>query len=580
MKTRYLFRSALLAGLAIISVSSCNVDPEFYSQVVPDNYYQSQNAVWQRFARPFTHWRWYAAHNENLWRLQELGTDEFCIPTRGSDWFNGGVYQKFHHHEYTEDMTCIQEGWRLSQMGVALSWDALEDLQQVDFKRLGFAEGTQQSMLSQLQTLVAWFYLKGLDLFGGMPLYTTTQSEVKARSTDEQTFHFIDSLLTASLPNLPVKKTLGEQETGSIHAATAAAIKAELYFNAMPYIRKDMYKECAQICQDIIDGKYGTYALDPDWTNIFGFNNETSPEIIWSVPSENAKLETDGMQFVNMVPYNYRNYLGGLEDAGSNNADGLLPGLDPTGKRYPYKLGGAYQKFNDKDVRKQNYVYLGGGKYKGMFIVGKLVNPLNPDWKCLGSREYKGEVINEVDQVASFTRVKNDRYRKEDGSYLYNSVADLPSTIATAEENSGIRVTKVSPRPTEEDVKLMYNPDVPVIRLAEIYYMLAECKMRLGDKAGAAELINKVRKRYFTDGVDPDPVTAANLDKYRMLDEWQVEFLSEGRRRTDLVRWDAYVNEDWWDHKATHNENLNRFPIYYSILNSNHLLEQNPGYGR
>lgn len=243
-------------------------------------------------------------------------------------------------------------------------------------------------------------------------------------------------------------------------------------------------------------------------------------------------------------------------------------------------MGGAYQKFNDKDVRKQNYVYLGGGKYKGMFIVGKLVNPLNPDWKCLGSREYKGEVINEVDQVAYFTRVKNDRYRKEDGSYLYNSVADLPSTIATAEENSGIRVTKVSPRPTEEDVKLMYNPDVPVIRLAEIYYMLAECKMRLGDKAGAAELINKVRKRYFTDGVDPDPVTAANLDKYRMLDEWQVEFLSEGRRRTDLVRWDAYVNEDWWDHKATHNENLNRFPIYYSILNSNHLLEQNPGYGR
>ena len=174
MKTRYLFRSALLAGLAIIGVSSCNVDPEFYSQVVPDNYYQSQNAVWQRFARPFTHWRWYAAHNENLWRLQELGTDEFCIPTRGSDWFNGGVYQKFHHHEYTEDMTCIQEGWRLSQMGVALSWDALEDLQQVDFKRLGFAEGTQQSMLSQLQTLVAWFYLKGLDLFGGMPLCPST----------------------------------------------------------------------------------------------------------------------------------------------------------------------------------------------------------------------------------------------------------------------------------------------------------------------------------------------------------------------------------------------------------------------
>lgn len=99
---------------------------------------------------------------------------------------------------------------------------------------------------------------------------------------------------------------------------------------------------------------------------------------------------------------------------------------------------------------------------------------------------------------------------------MYNSVADLPSTIATAEENSGVRVTKVSPRPTQEDKKLMYNPDVPIIRLAEVYYMLAECKMRLGDKAGAATLINTVRKRYFENGNDPDPVTAANLDKYRM----------------------------------------------------------------
>ena len=46
-----------------------------------------------------------------------------------------------------------------------------------------------------------------------------------------------------------------------------------------------------------------------------------------------------------MVPYNYKNYLGGLEGSGSDNALGLVPSLDPTGKRYPYKLGGAYAKF-------------------------------------------------------------------------------------------------------------------------------------------------------------------------------------------------------------------------------------------
>lgn len=570
MKTKNILKS-LIAGIAgIVSVTSCNIDPEFYSQVVPETFYTSQDAVWQRFNRPFTHWRWYVAHNEPRWMMQELGTDEFCLPTRGSDWYDGAKYQKMHHHEYTEDMAWIETGWTNFAMGVALAWDALEDLETVDFDKLGFAQGTRESMLNQQRALVASFYLDGLDFFGGVPLYTTTQSEVKGRSTDVQTFHFIDSLLDLAIPDLPLKETLGAMETGSIHRAVGAALKARLYFNAKPYIGKEMYAEAAQICQDIIDGKYGKYELDKDWTNIFGFDNETCPEIIWSVPSQNAKTETDAMYWSYMVPYNYKNYLGGLEGSGSNNGIGLIPSLDPTGKKYPYKLGGAYAKFNDKDVRKQPYVYEGNGKYRGMFIVGKLVNPMNENWVCTGSREYNGEVLTVVDQVAYFAKVGKDPQ--------YPDLASLPSTVGTAEENSCVRVTKRSPRPNQEEKNRKGDPDTPIIRLAEIYYMLAECKMRAGDKQGAADLINTVRKRYFEGGVDPDPVTAANLDKYRMLDEWQLEFLAEGRRRTDLVRWDAYVTEDWWDHKATNNANLNRFPVHYSLIGANNLLEQNPGY--
>ena len=46
-------------------------------------------------------------------------------------------------------------------------------------------------------------------MFGGMPLYTSTKEDVKARATDVETFHFIDSLLDVSMPNLPLKETLG-----------------------------------------------------------------------------------------------------------------------------------------------------------------------------------------------------------------------------------------------------------------------------------------------------------------------------------------------------------------------------------
>lgn len=570
MKKFKIYNSVLIGiTICLFAITSCSVEPTFYSQVVPETFYTSQEAVWERFNRPFTHWRWYIANNEPRWMLQELGTDEFCLPTRGSDWYNGALYQKFHHHEYTEDMAFIETGWTNFAMGVALAWDALEDLEKVNFDALGFAESTRESMLNQQKALVASFYLDGLDFFGGVPLYTTTQSEVKGRSTDKETFDFIEKLLKEAIPNLPVKEELGGLENGSINRAAGAALLARLYFNAKSYIGEEKYSEAATICQDIIDGKYGKYKLDTDWTNIFGFDNETSPEIIWSVPSENAKLETDGMYWSYMVPYNYKNYLGGLEGSGSNNGIGLIPSLDPTGKKYSYKLGGAYAKFNDNDIRKQLYVYEGAGKYRGMFIVGELVNPTNPSWTCTGSREYSGKTLVVRDQVAYFAKV---------GSAEYPTLESLPSTIATAEEASCVRVTKRSPRPNQSEKNRKFDPDVPVIRLAEIYYTLAECKMRAGDKDGAAELINTVRKRYFANGNDPDPVTGSKLDKYRMLDEWQLEFLAEGRRRTDLVRWDAYVTENWWDHKATNNTDLNRFPIHYSLIGANNLLKQNPGY--
>lgn len=237
-------------GVACLAAAtSCNVDPEFYSQVVPETFYSSQEAVWQRFNRSFTHWRWYLGQDDPRWALQELGTDEYVLPTRGSDWFDGANYQKFHHHEYTEDMTRIEAGWTNFAMGVALAWDAVEDLSEVDFDKLGFEPGTKESMIAQQTALAASLYLDGLDFFGGVALYTTTKSEVRGRSTDVETFHFIDSLLDVAIPNLPIKTEMGKMETGAINRAAGAMTKARLYFNAKSYIGKEMYAEAAQICQ-------------------------------------------------------------------------------------------------------------------------------------------------------------------------------------------------------------------------------------------------------------------------------------------------------------------------------------------
>ena len=159
-------KNCLLAGVScLLFATSCNVDPTFYSQVVPDTYYTNSDAVWSRFNRPFTHWRWWVSHNDTRVRLTELGTDEMCVPTRGNDWFDGAVYQNLHHHHFTDDMSPVKDGWDLTTMGAAQAWSAKEDLEAVDFEKVGLTEEDRSSMLNQLNVLVACFYLDGLDLF-------------------------------------------------------------------------------------------------------------------------------------------------------------------------------------------------------------------------------------------------------------------------------------------------------------------------------------------------------------------------------------------------------------------------------
>jgi hypothetical protein len=104
----------MVAGAACLLLgTSCDVDPTFYSQVVPDTYYTNADAIWSRFNRPFTHWRWWVAHNDARVRLMEVGTDAMCVPTRGNDWFDGAVYQNMHHHHFMDDMSPMKDGWDL-----------------------------------------------------------------------------------------------------------------------------------------------------------------------------------------------------------------------------------------------------------------------------------------------------------------------------------------------------------------------------------------------------------------------------------------------------------------------------------
>jgi len=119
------------------------------------------------------------------------------------------------------------------------------------------------------------------------------------------------------------------------------------------------------------------------------------------------------------------------------------------------------------------------------------------------------------------------------------------------ETNSGLRFIKYPFFPTAAGIDFREADNVE-FRLTEVYYTLAECKLRAGDASGAKDLVNQVRVRYFSPA---DWVTAQNelsrgftaYDEDWMLSEWGIEFLDEGRRRrTDLRRFDKFTQGKWW----------------------------------
>lgn len=561
MKLKHII--AVTVGAAALCAPSCDLDEKFYSEVTPDTFFTSPESTYAVLCRPFTHWKWYIGADR--WDLQELTTDEMVCPKRGSDWYNSGEYYRLHYHTWSPDDRFVVNTYDGTTGGISRALEAKSDLQGVDYNAIGLNDAVKADHINQLNAITAYFYMRGLDYFGGMPIYYSVDDDLCARSTARETYAHIETLLKDAIPALSKKTTLGASEDGYIKQAAAAALLAQLYFNAVAYIGEEHFDECAEICRDIIGGVYGTYELDKTWYGPHCFDNNTSPEVIWTVPSENSKVEWN-WYFEYFYHYSSYEYFG-IETAGYNGFM-LTPSLDPQGRYYTqWKLGNPYQKFNDKDLRKKPYRYLGSRKYEGMFLVGDQTNPNNPSQQCLGQKEYSGKVINLVDQVARFSEVGTK----------YNSVAELTSTMADGEENSGVRLVK-APQPNLDDKLLRWNPDCPVIRLSEIYYMLAECELRAGDKKTAAGLINQVRGRNFEGGADPNPVTADNLDEYRMLDEWMIEFLGEGRRRTDLIRWDKFVTESWWDHTPLNDKNKNLFPIPNSAISANNLIEQNPGY--
>ena len=167
MKLKY--TAFALIGASLLGLESCDLNEKFYSSVTPETFITTPENTYAIMSRPFTHWKWYLGNDR--WYLQELTTDEMVCPTRGSDFYNNGEYIRLHEHTWTPTDRFIVNTYEGTTGGIARALEAYDDLSKVDYNTLGMTDADKANQLNQLNAIIAYFYMKGLDYFGGMPIY-------------------------------------------------------------------------------------------------------------------------------------------------------------------------------------------------------------------------------------------------------------------------------------------------------------------------------------------------------------------------------------------------------------------------
>src|SRR5690606_38513705 len=122
--------------------------------------------------------------------------------------------------------------------------------------------------------------------------------------------------------------------------------------------------------------------------------------------------------------------------------------------------------------------------------------------------------------------------------------------MTRGEENAGARFHRYrSGRASDENYQ---ESDYIIYRLTEIYFNTAEAIMRKNGGVAtqeAVDLINESKKRAFSEADWANVAyTTSTLTLDELLAERGREFIFEGKRRTDLIRFGKFTTASWWDH--------------------------------
>jgi hypothetical protein len=544
MKGKYLIYTALATSLCLTN-GCTKIEEGAYDVVLADDFYTNKNEVISAVLRPYTHANAWVTPSgqDNWWRASELSADQLAWPTKGRHGEDGGKWKRFHYHSWTVDEAGLNQAWILMFGGLGYCNSPIEIISKSDLGKMGITAEERDSYVAELKLFRAFHYLKAMDLWGNLPIATNTTEPLRpSTSTRLEVFNFIEKEIKDNIAAAP---KLSRGMVGRMSQAGAYAMLTELYLNAEVWTGTARWDDCIAAADMVISGQggaqNGTMALDPNIKDQFKTTNDLSKEAIFSIAYNYTIAAFEPSWAGEFYHFKQREIYGG----GRNGNDGIVV------------VPGVFTTFADNDLRKREWL-----------SEGPQLN-LATGAPVTGSEEYNNQPLVFVDNI-----------RK-------NRAGSTVSTMSEGEENSGVRFNKYKlgnsvPGLGGIAIDPNYNnTDWNVYRLTWIYFAKAEALMRKNGGAADAvslKLINDSRSRSFAPADQANAAfTAATLTLESLLAERGKEFIFEGFRRQDLIRFNKFTTATWWDHTpSTATRNLYPIPQQQRDLNPN--LTQNPGY--
>lgn len=473
-----------------------------------------------------------------VYDLQTFGSDEAMLPTRGGDWFDGGIWEDMYMHSWDAGLELENNAWLYLYKVITLCNHSMEVLSH--HKDLLSPEKFEE-YTAEVRALRAIYYWYLLDLFGRVPIITSSETPMSQvlQSERSQVFRFVTTeLIQASERLVPENSVKPGDYYGRVTMPVAFFVLAKLMLNAEVYLddnwtdkeRPDGSKMQFHIQEKVMNAWEATihycelirnfsFILEDSYMTNFLVRNEQSDENIWVIPMDKDLYRTQQQNLVRS--YHYR-HAAAFGFTGENGTCATKRVLEVFG-------------YNTDEEDKRFFDFYWAGEptdLNGCTILDRTGQPLI---------YYPEEVKKDL---------SGSPYVETAGARMKKYEIDKNST---------------------KDGKLMDN-DIVLFRFADVLLMEAEAKLRNGED-GQKEY-SDVRTRA---GMDERPITLQNL-----LDERLMELCWEGWRRQDLIRFGQYkslYNGDDIDPVIDESDgHTTVFPIPGDILKLNGNLSQNPGY--